>query len=578
MSARHTPDARHAASVFVDPPGLEAWETVRLRAPDATLHDFHALPVPALLMEPRTLRLLEVNRALLSFLGWSADDLLGEQLSELQPEQDRQELLTLIQRVPVERDVASVMRLKRHDGEQVTVRLDCRRVLYSGESAVMAVLGEDPLISDQQSRSRRLHKRCRDLLRHCSGVALEVDADLVIRDANAHTRELLGPGECIGRSLFDFVGPLKTAGLDATLQAMQPGTTVEANVDLVCGDGHFSGTIDATLVRFDEDGGAGGFYILGADRRRELHLEQAQHELTVRYSEIIAASLDAILIVDRQGIIQDANSEASRLLGYSMGELRGLSRERIFDQEDPRYTEALRHRDSTGLYHGQLSVRRINGSVFEAEVRSSLFQSASGELMASTILRDLTEFRRSQEERVLMNMLLRKLVDHDSRQAIAVALAELISSLVDFASFGLYRVDRGAGRFRAFCWRGMDPALIRAVETVPVNSSWSPVAVAATTGRPLLIENLRRSREWVRLHHTARLFHLEKLQALPLLTSQGGGSSDAVLMLYLNDYEHGMDPKSGRLQSLDYLVSLVFDTCDRIALNENHAGARAGNR
>lgn len=57
---------------------------------------------------------------------------------------------------------------------------------------------------------------------------------------------------------------------------------------------------------------------------------------------------------------------------------------------------AVRRRDSTGLYHGQLSVRRINGSVFEAEVRSSLFQSASGELMASTILRDPTELRRSR--------------------------------------------------------------------------------------------------------------------------------------------------------------------------------------
>ena len=575
MSVQRTADARYASSVFADPSGLEDWTKVRLRGPDGALHDFHSLPVPALLMEPRTLRLLEVNNALLSLLDRTADALLGEHLSSLQPEHDRHELLSMVQRVPVGRDVASVMRLECHDGGRVTVRLDCRRVLYGRDAVVMAVLCEDHLVSDQQRRSRRLRQRCQALLRHCSGVALELDADLVIRDANAHTRELLAPGECLGRTLFDFVGPFKTAGLDATLHAMPPGTAIEASVDLVNGDGRSSGAIDATLVRFEDDGDAGGFYILGADRSRELSLEQARHELTIRYSEIIAASLDAILIIDRHGIIQDANSEASRLLGYSMGELRGLSREQIFDQEDPRYAEAVGHRDSTGLYHGQLSVRRINGTVFEAEVRSALFQSSGGELMASTILRDLSEFRRSQEERALMNTLLRKLVDRDNQQAIAVALAELISSLVDFASFGLYRVDRAAGRFRAFCWRGMDPALIRAVETVPVNSSWSPVAVAATTGRPLLIENLRRSREWARLHHTARLFHLEKLQALPLLKSHGAGSGEAVLMLYLNDYEHGLDPKSDRLESLDYLVSLVFDACDRMAVAGDQGGARA---
>lgn len=50
------------------------------------------------------------------------------------------------------------------------------------------------------------------------------------------------------------------------------------------------------------------------------------------------------------------------------------------------------------------------------------------------------------------------------------------------------------------------------------------------------------------------------------------GSGEAVLMLYLNDYDYSIDPKSDRLESLNHLVSLVFDTCDQIDVSPKFDG------
>jgi PAS domain S-box-containing protein len=82
-------------------------------------------------------------------------------------------------------------------------------------------------------------------------------------------------------------------------------------------------------------------------------------------------ALDAILLIDDDGRHVDANPAALRLLGYTRAELLGLT---VRDVTAPGYESearaALETFSSAGRYAGMYRLRRKDGSVLEAEVRS----------------------------------------------------------------------------------------------------------------------------------------------------------------------------------------------------------------
>ena len=127
--------------------------------------------------------------------------------------------------------------------------------------------------------------------------------------------------------------------------------------------------------------------------------EAARFDAEERFRLIFETSREAIVFGWPDGRIDTANEEAYRLFGFSRDELRSGGRKTIIDVSDPQLAVALVVRQRLGSFRCELSCRHKDGSVFPAEVVSTIFLDGNGEARSSTMFRDIKE--RYEKERVL---------------------------------------------------------------------------------------------------------------------------------------------------------------------------------
>lgn len=116
-----------------------------------------------------------------------------------------------------------------------------------------------------------------------------------------------------------------------------------------------------------------------------------------RYRSIYDNGHDGIILSHVEGPIISANPAACRMFGGTEEELCAAGREGIFDLEDPNIMIAVRERDKTGSYNTEMTLLRKDGTKFPGEVTSNLFKDQNGRILASTIIRDITKRKISEE-------------------------------------------------------------------------------------------------------------------------------------------------------------------------------------
>lgn len=126
-----------------------------------------------------------------------------------------------------------------------------------------------------------------------------------------------------------------------------------------------------------------------------------------RLASIVATSLDAILVVDREGFILNFNGAAERIFGYSQAEAIGQSMAELVvpKQLRDRHHVGMRRYLDTGqkrvIDAGRVPIEamRKGGEVFPAELSVSTAMSKTGEIFVSYI-RDVSEIVAAQTELV----------------------------------------------------------------------------------------------------------------------------------------------------------------------------------
>ncbi len=125
-------------------------------------------------------------------------------------------------------------------------------------------------------------------------------------------------------------------------------------------------------------------------------VEQALQQSENRYRMLFENSMDAVLQTVPAGPILAANEAACKMFGMTEDELIREGRERVIDTTDRRLAPFLAQREANGHAVGELTMRRGDGSRFEAELSSALYADESGAMLASLVVRDMTERRRSE--------------------------------------------------------------------------------------------------------------------------------------------------------------------------------------
>lgn len=138
----------------------------------------------------------------------------------------------------------------------------------------------------------------------------------------------------------------------------------------------------------------------------ERALAESEEKLRLIYDNTI----DAILLTVPDGGILSANAAACGMFQRTEEELVRLRRVDVVDTSDPHIIEAVRIREETGQFKGELRLKRRDGSVFPAEVSSSIFTDRNGQRMASMIIHDITNRKMMEEEIRSLNSVLEERV------------------------------------------------------------------------------------------------------------------------------------------------------------------------
>jgi len=149
------------------------------------------------------------------------------------------------------------------------------------------------------------------------------------------------------------------------------------------------------IVRRDEIGVliSGFNHLLDTLASRETALRESEEH----FRQIFENSGDAIVFSSPHGPIETANPAACRLFGYSQDELRGLGSSGIMDGSDPRLLPAIRKRNRTGRFSGELRAICRDGRRLDVDVNSTCFCDSKGSIHTINQLRDVSERKRIED-------------------------------------------------------------------------------------------------------------------------------------------------------------------------------------
>lgn len=133
------------------------------------------------------------------------------------------------------------------------------------------------------------------------------------------------------------------------------------------------------------------------DIKGRILLEEDLRKSEAGYQMLFENTPEAVLLTTVDGMILNANPAACQMFGRTIDELCQVGQNGIFDSGDSRLADALESRSYKGKFFGELLALSRDGTRFPVEVSSSVFADVDGNELASIVIRNISERRKSEE-------------------------------------------------------------------------------------------------------------------------------------------------------------------------------------
>jgi PAS domain S-box-containing protein len=417
-----------------------------------------------LLIDPATMRYIDVNETTCRTLGYSRAEMLAMGPHHIFSV-PREAMAGIYSRLIAGdlRETAAEGWYRRKDGSRLLVE-SIRRAVPSGKGHVIVAVARD--ITERNTTENALRLLSTGMTQ-LSGEAffnevacrmaeyLEVEIGFVSRlqaPANTRIRTL---GLCVDRQVmppleFDLAGTpceavigKQPAVLPERARQLYPAFRMAADLGV---EGY------AAVPLFDTHGkpiGAVGVMSRAPLREGAARIEALLQLFAVRaaaeserqsaetkFKDLFEFSADACLIVDQEGIITAMNRGAILLLGYSPEELVGLPVDVLVPERSRRGHTGLRrsfHAAATSRSMGsgrtELHACRKDGTMFPVDIDLHPLQTDEGAVVVATV-RDITERKQTEAARALLEAQLRQSQKMEAVGTLAGGIAHDFNNII----------------------------------------------------------------------------------------------------------------------------------------------------
>jgi PAS domain S-box-containing protein len=365
-------------------------------------HFFEDNPLPMWIIDPKSLRFLEVNRAAVALYGFARAEFLSMTTFDLRPPQDLESYRAyLAGRDPHGTTVKRPTRHRRRDGSLIEVETTAYPFLHEGRLARLVLINdvtdrkraEDELRASEE-RYRVLFEAVPHPILVRDNVTLRILAvNQAAVDAYGYTRE-----EFARLSTLDLLDPREHERYLADLRRQQIDEVTTAQRRHVTRDGRI---IDADVSsRPFVFGGRPARLSLITDVTETRRAERALRESEARLSAIFQGEPECVKVVSAAGDLVEMNPAGLAMLEVaSVEEARRIGLAGFVAEKDRPAFLALHARVMSGQ-EGELEFEAtgLKGTRRRLETRAVPLRDASGRVTALLgITRDVTERRRMED-------------------------------------------------------------------------------------------------------------------------------------------------------------------------------------
>lgn len=310
------------------------------------------------------------------------------------------------------------------------------RALLSG--AIDAVIDPDSqtpvLLSEAQRELRESEERYRQIVETSLEGIFLLDAGGVFTFVNRRFADLLGYAvqEIVGRTLFDFIYAKSRGKAALRLQRALAGASEETEVTWLRKDGTELQVLLRTTPVKVAAGAPDGTLGMMTDRSRSRTAEEALRKSEAQYRQIVEATSDGIIQVDKNNVIVFVNRRLSEIVGYEPGELLGRSLFEFMNADaKATVTTSLRNVKRGRRTLIDTTYRHRNGTDIAVNVAGSpLFDDLGNFAGNLGIVRDITERNQLQAQLMVSDRMasigtLAAGVAHEINNPLAAVIANL---------------------------------------------------------------------------------------------------------------------------------------------------------
>jgi len=384
-------------------------------------------------------KIIQVNRKAEEFYGYSKDELIGQSTRILTPEHYRKKHSELLNEYLTSGNVGKMLFEEegiRKDGSLFPIEISFSLSRRGEDSIIIAVMRDITERKKSEEALRESEERYRLSTEYVPLHLGAIDQSGKFILWNKYSEKMLGytADEVIGKMSSHTIHESEEDAEEVIRIASESGM-YDKEINLV----HKSKSVVpvhlVVVPKKTEGGEITGFYGFAEDVTARKKAEEATKKSEEKYHNMIEHANDAIVSVNKEGIVLSFNKKAEEMFGYARDEIVGksivlLSPKNIRKQQR-KLLEEFKTTNKMYIVGKTLEGKglRRDGCEFPLEGSTFVFE-INGESILTVIIRDISE-RKKMEEKLIQSEKLRALgelsggVAHDFNNVLAAILGRV---------------------------------------------------------------------------------------------------------------------------------------------------------